>query len=149
MRGGMRVVSPTAMEKKPVARAARLRAARDFVERNLHRSDLNPELVARVLHISVRQLHLLFKPTGMSFSRHVLARRLERARFALETEPDRKVIAIAFECGIESLSVFYRGFHAHFGVSPTQHRRSLRQAGCARPRPTASDRCSDAVLPAG
>jgi len=145
----MSVYSRAAMEKKPVARAARLRAARDFVERNLYRSDLNPELVARALHISVRQLHLLFKPTGMSFSRHVLARRLERARFALETEPDRKVIAIAFECGIESLSVFYRGFHAHFGVSPTQHRRSLRQAGCARPRPTASDRCSDAVLPAG
>jgi len=79
----------------------------------------------------------------------VLARRLERARFALETEPDRKVIAIAFECGIESLSVFYRGFHAHFGVSPTQHRRSLRQAVSARPRPAASDQYSDAALPAG
>lgn len=143
------MVSQAAMEKKPVARAARLRAARGFVERNLHRGDLKPELVARALHISVRQLHLLFEPTGLSFSRYVLARRLERARFALETEPDRKVISIALECGIESLSVFYRGFHAQFGVNPTQHRRSLRQVGCARPRLAASDRYSDAALPAG
>lgn len=149
----MSVYSRAAMEKKPVARAARLRAARDFVERNLHRSDLNPELVARALHISSRQLHLLFKPTGIRFSRYVLARRLERARFALETEPDRKVITIALDCGIESPTVFYRGFRAHFGVNPTQLRRSLRQecllVGCARPRPAASDRYSDAALPAG
>lgn len=141
--------SGAAMEKTLIARSARLKAARAFVERNLHRSDLKPELVARALHISVRQLHLLFKPAGVSFSRHVLARRLERARFMLEAEPDRKVIAIALECGVESLSVFYRGFRAHYGVSPTRYRRSLPQAGCARPRPAASDQHSDAALPAG
>lgn len=149
MRGEMIVVSGAAMEKKPVVRHVRLQAARNFVERNLHRGDLKPELVARALHISVRQLHMLFEPTGLSFSRYVLTRRLERARFALETEPDRKVIAIALECGIESLSVFYRGFRAHFGVNPTQHRRSLRPAGSARPRPAAPDRYADAALSAG
>lgn len=149
MCGEMNVHSQAAMEKRPVARAARLRAARDFVERNLYRSDLNPALAARALRISVRQLHMLFKPTGISFSRYVLERRLERARFVLETEPDRKVISIAVECGIESVSVFYRGFRELFGVNPTQHRRSLRQAGCARPQLTASDRYSDAALPAG
>jgi AraC-like DNA-binding protein len=137
------------MEKKPTVRHVRLQAARDFVERHLHRSDLKPEVAARALHISVRQLHLLFRPTGMSFSRYVLARRLERARFMLEAEPDRKVISIALECGIESSSVFYRGFHAHFGVNPTHHRRSLRQAGSTCPRPAASDRYADAALSAG
>jgi transcriptional regulator GlxA family with amidase domain len=137
------------MEKKSIARPARLQAARDFVERNLDRGDLNPEMVAHALHISVRQLHLLFEPTGMSFSRHVLARRLERARSMLATEPDRKVIAIVVECGIESSSVFYRGFRAQFGVNPTQYRRSLRQAGSARPRGAVSDRYSEAAPPAG
>jgi AraC-like DNA-binding protein len=141
----MNVVSGAAMEKS-MDRPARLRAARALVERNLHRDDLKPELVARALHISLRQLHILFKPTGISFSRYVLARRLERARFVLETEPDRKVIAIALECGIESASVFYRGFHALFGVSPARYRRSLRQAGYERPRPAASERYSDAAL---
>lgn len=132
-----------------IARAARLHEARDFVERNLHRSDLAPELSARALKISVRQLHLLFKPTGMSFSRYVLARRLERARFALEVEPDRRVLEIALACGIDSLTVFYRGFRARFGVPPTKYRRSLQQAAPAGPRSSASGQHSDAALPAG
>jgi AraC-like DNA-binding protein len=132
MRGVTNVYSETATKKEPIARSARLKVARVFVERNLHRADLKAELVARAMQISVRQLHMLFEPTGMSFSRYVLARRLEQARVMLEAEPDRKVLGIVLECGIESLSVFYRGFHARFGVTPTQHRRSLRQAGSAR-----------------
>src|SRR5437762_12627925 len=73
----------------------RLQAAREFIARNLHRDDLTPALTAQALDISVRQLHMLFKPTEKSFSRYVLARRLDHARLRLAAEPERAVIDIA------------------------------------------------------
>ena len=87
--------------------------------------DLAPANTARELGISVRQLHLLFGPTGTTFSRYVLSRRLERARLKLALEPRRKILDVAFACGIESSTVFYRAFRDAFGITPTGYRRSL------------------------
>ncbi len=63
---------------RDAVRSARLAAARDIIDRNLHRP-LSAAAVAAMLKISVRQLHLLFEPTATSFARYMLARRLERA----------------------------------------------------------------------
>lgn len=101
-------------------------AACDFIEQNLHRYDLTPATVARALGISVRKLHVLFAPTGQSFSRYVLTRRLEAVRTQLRSEPDRAVIDIALACGIKSSSVFYRGFRDAFGMNPSTYRDSMR-----------------------
>jgi len=117
-----------------VNRTGRLQAARAFIENNLEWGDLTPANTARALGISVRQLHMLFEPTGTTFSRYVLARRLERARLALAGEPSRRVIEVAFACGIESPTVFYRGFRDAFGMNPTDYRRSLRDSGGAEPQ---------------
>jgi AraC-like DNA-binding protein len=108
-----------------INRTGRLQAARAFIENNLEWGDLTPANTSRALGISVRQLHLLFEPTGTTFSRYVLARRLERARSALVREPARKVIEVAYSCGIESSTVFYRAFRDAFGMNPTDYRRSL------------------------
>jgi len=108
-----------------INRTGRLQAARAFIENNLEWGDLTPANTARALGISVRQLHLLFEPTGTTFSRYVLARRLERARSTLAREPGRKVIEVAFACGIESSTVFYRAFRDAFGMNPTDYRRAL------------------------
>lgn len=118
----------TAAAEEPArdaVRAARLERARQIVEAQLCRSDLRPALVSATLGISVRQLHLLFAPTGTSFARYVLSRRLERARMLLALDRRRSVLEIALSCGIESLSVFYRGFRAAYGMSPMDYRRSL------------------------
>jgi AraC-like DNA-binding protein len=103
--------------------AQRLRVAHDFIEENLHREDLTPALVAQALGISLRQLHIMFAPTGQSFSRYVLSRRLERARLQLSDFPDRAVIDVALACGIKSSSVFYRGFRDAFGMNPSSYRK--------------------------
>lgn len=63
-------------------------------------------------------MHLLFEPTGVSFGRHVLRRRLEECRAALLADHARAVSDIAFAWGFGSLSSFYRAFQAAFGVSP-------------------------------
>lgn len=103
-------------------RAARLEAARLFIEANLSSQNLSPACAARALGISVRLLHLVFKASGTSFSRYVTTRRLERARRELLV-PGRKVLDVAYSCGLES-STFYRAFRATYGTTPNAHRRS-------------------------
>jgi AraC-like DNA-binding protein len=115
-----------------VNRTGRLQAARAFIESNLEWGELTPTNTARALGISVRQLHLLFEPTGTTFSRYVLARRLERVCLALADGPRRKVLDVAFSCGIESSTVFYRAFRDAYGMNPTDYRRSLRERDVGR-----------------
>jgi AraC-like DNA-binding protein len=103
-------------------REALRHAAREYIEANLHSTDLSPSAAAAVLRISVRQLHLLFETMDKSFSRYVQARRLERARIMLLRRPWRPIIQIAFACGFESLTTFNRGFRATFSLSPTELR---------------------------
>ena len=114
--------------RKWVGRTGRLRAVQAYIENNLEWGDMTPTNAARALGISVRQLHLLFGPTGTTFSRYVLSRRLERARLLLALQPRRKIIDVAFTCGIESSTVFYRAFRDAFGTTPTGYRRSLEHA---------------------
>lgn len=134
-----------------IPRGERLEAARAHIERNLEWGVLTPVATARALGISVRQLHLLFRPTGTTFSRYVLGRRLERARAALLLDPGRKVLEIALSCGIESPTVFYRAFRLAFGVTPTDYRRSpaAGEAGVADAPKRAGPRRSCERAPAG
>ena len=107
---------------RDAVRAAQLESVRQFVGRNLQRAELTPASVARAVGVSVRQLHLLFEPTGTTFARYVLQRRLERARQFLVLQPGRPILDIALACGIESSTVFYRGFRQAYGVTPTDYR---------------------------
>jgi AraC-like DNA-binding protein len=99
-------------------RAARLAEARRYIDRHLADPGLSPASAAAALRISIRTLHLLFEPTGTSFARHVVRRRLEECRTALLGSPARAVTDIAFAWGFNSLSGFYRAFQAAFGMSP-------------------------------
>jgi AraC-like DNA-binding protein len=101
-------------------REVRLAAARRHVERHLADPALGPTQTATTLGISVRQLHLVFEPTGESFSRYVLRRRLDACRTALASpaESGRSVVDIAYGWGFDSLSTFYRAFRDAFGVAP-------------------------------
>ncbi|MDP4026820.1 AraC family transcriptional regulator [Methylobacterium sp. NEAU 140] len=105
-------------------RAGLLARAHRLIEQNLHRTDLSPAQVATWLGISVRKLHLVFEPGGVSFSRYVLARRLERADRLLREAPRMSVTEIAHAAGFESLPTFFRGYRAAYGTSPGE-RRSL------------------------
>jgi AraC-like DNA-binding protein len=107
------------------ARSGYLQNAMHMIESNIHRSDLSPAVMAALLCISVRQLHLLFEPTGVTYARYVLSRRLENARLLLAQSPKRPVADVAYACGFDSLSTFYRSFRAAFGMSPADFRKSL------------------------
>ena len=108
----------------PALAAARLAQIRRHIDFYLADPDLTPASVAAALHISVRALHLLFEPTGASFARYVQERRLYECRAMLTspTHADRSVTDIAFACGFNSLSTFYRAFQGRFGAAPGELR---------------------------
>jgi AraC-like DNA-binding protein len=109
---------PNTPESRAALRAGYLHAARRIIKAELLRPDLSPELVAEKLGVSLRQLHVLFEPTGTTFARYVLALRLERARALLEQGRARSVVDIAFDCGFHSIATFYRAFRAAYGAAP-------------------------------
>jgi transcriptional regulator GlxA family with amidase domain len=104
----------------PALAAARLAQVRRYIARHLGDPDLTPASVAAAHRISVRSLHLLFEPTGVSFARHVLERRLLECHAMLTSlaHAHRSVTDIAFACGFNSLSAFYRAFQGGFGAAP-------------------------------
>jgi AraC-like DNA-binding protein len=107
-------------DQRAATRAAKLRQVMDYIALHLSEPDLTPASVAAAMKISVRQLHLLFQPTGTSFAEHVLGRRLEECRAMLESPSARarSVTDIAYAWGFNSLASFYRAFGQRFGVSP-------------------------------
>ncbi|MES2603003.1 MAG: AraC family transcriptional regulator [Pseudomonadota bacterium] len=105
-------------DSRAALRFGYLHAARNILVRDLHRPDLSPAFVASALGISVRQLHLLFEPTGASFSRTLIAMRVAEAYRLLQAGPTLPVTEIAHACGFDSLSTFYRVFRTAHGVTP-------------------------------
>ena len=105
-------------------RAARLEAAKRHIDQHLTEPGLTPANTAAALGISVRQLHLLFEPTGISFGQYVAQRRLLQCRAALAspTNVGRSVVDIAFGWGFNSLATFYRAFEREFGMPPAAMR---------------------------
>ncbi len=112
-------------------RAQQLEAAKRQIERRLADPDLSPATVAAALRISSRTLHALFEPTGESFTRYVLRRRLARCHAVL-TGPGASRVAIAnlaYACGFNSLATFNRAFLLHFGHSPSDARAEAQAGG--------------------
>lgn len=105
-------------ESRAALRFGYLQAARDILARDMHDPKLSPDYVAIALGISVRQLHILFEPTGTSFSRTLMAMRLAHARRLLQSAPALAVTDVAMACGFDSLSTFYRVFRAAYGMTP-------------------------------
>ncbi len=112
-------------DQRTATRAAKLRQVKDYIELHLSEPNLTPARVAAAMKISVRQLHLLFEPTGTSFAEHVLGRRLEECRAILGNPSSRarSVTDIAYAWGFNSVASFYRAFRQRFGVSPGVVRR--------------------------
>ena len=116
--------APYSLPPEPVTRrqavaAQRLDKITRHVEANLDNPDLTAHSAARALGMSVRSLHLALASSSHSFGELVLRRRLDLCR-ALLAEWDRadSIADLAFACGFNSLSSFYRAFREHFGTCP-------------------------------
>jgi AraC-like DNA-binding protein len=101
-------------------RVARLSLARRSITRHLLQASLSPAMVADLLGVSVRHMHMLFEGTGQSFQ-------------LLREAPGRPVAEVARACGFESLATFYRVFHATEGMPPGEFRARDAQSGAHQP----------------
>lgn len=110
--------APRSEESRDALRAGYLHVANRLIVSNMHRADMSPDMVATALGISVRKLHLLFEPTGISFSRTVMTARLQEAHRRLSSCPEQRVADVAFACGFDSLATFYRAFRLAYGITP-------------------------------
>jgi AraC-like DNA-binding protein len=106
--------------------AARLVQVRRHIDEHLADPALTPDSVAVAHRISLRSLHLLFEPTGVSFARYVLRRRLQEchAMLASPLHAHRSITDIAFAWGFNSLATFYSAFQRQFGTAPGEVRRA-------------------------
>jgi AraC-like DNA-binding protein len=105
-------------------RAARLRALKADVERNLVDGDVSPAALARRQGITARYVHKLFELDGTTLSRFKLRLRLSEVHRMLVGNgcAGATISEIAFSAGFNDLSTFNREFRRCYGVTPTELR---------------------------
>lgn len=96
--------------------------AQHFINSYLGSPDLRRTDLARALHISQRQVARLFSENDTSFSREILMKRIQAAKFLLSAEPHTPIAGIARRCGFRSTSYFSRAFRDLTGSTPTETR---------------------------
>lgn len=105
-------------------RAAHLARIEAYVRDNLHRRDLDPELIARRCGISVRYLHEIFRDTNQTLGQWIRDQRLEAVREDLQAVAGTMSIAeLCFRRGFGDLAHFTRLFKSRFGCTPGEYRR--------------------------
>ena len=110
-------------------RASRRSAVLDAIESHSGDPKLRVGIVAALLKITPRYVHLLLEETGRSFGQHLLQVRLEKAK-AMLCDPRRyrrHIGDIAIEAGFSDLSYFSRAFRRRYGATPTMVREAARQ----------------------
>jgi AraC-like DNA-binding protein len=115
-------IKPASRRGQKALRVGRLCLAQRLIARHLSQAALSPAMVADLLGVSVRHLHLLFETTGTSFSLTVAAQRMRQIRLLLREAPQRPIAEIAHACGFASMATFYRVFGANTGLTPGQFR---------------------------
>ncbi|MBR0735354.1 helix-turn-helix domain-containing protein [Bradyrhizobium liaoningense] len=116
------ILRPGSRRGQAALRTARLSQARRLIARHLQDPNLAPVMVADLLGVSVRHLHMLFETAEKSFSQTVTDERLKQSRRLMREAPERLIADIATSCGFESLATYYRVFNAAYGMAPGDFR---------------------------
>ena len=105
-------------------RAARLKAMKDDVVRQLEDPALSVRTIAALHKVTPRYVQKLFEDSGETFTEFVIGQRLARANRLLMNPRlmDRTVTSIALEVGFGDLSYFNRAFRKRFGATPSDVR---------------------------
>lgn len=96
--------------------------AQHFIDVHLSSPDLRRTDVAGFLHMSERHIARLFAANDTSFSRELLMKRIDAAKFLLSAEPHTSIAEISRRCGFRSTPHFSRTFRELVGHSPTEAR---------------------------
>lgn len=122
------MLAPAARGAQPLEHAAadvpRLALIRRDILARIDRADLGLAQIARLHHLTPRQVQRLFEREGTCFSDFVSEQRLNRARAMLAdpAQRQRRVLEIALDSGFDDVSAFSRAFRRQFGMSPSEVR---------------------------
>lgn len=107
-------------ERQTLAGSVRAALVVRHVEDNALDPRLDVDRVATRFGLSPRSVQAIFTARGTGFSDFVRERRLKAARAMIEWRgPNARSIAdVAFDCGFESLSAFYRAWRAAYPDTP-------------------------------
>ncbi|MEM8653016.1 MAG: helix-turn-helix domain-containing protein [Pseudomonadota bacterium] len=96
-----------------------------YIEANLRNPNLNRDMLARAMGMSVRRLNELYYNNGQSISSTIRERRI--GHIALELRDRRfkrfSITEIAYNWGYSNAQSFVRNFKSQFGVTPTEYRK--------------------------
>ena len=109
------------------AQRGRLLLVKSYIDAHLSDPKLSLEEIAKQNGVSLRYLHQLFRPMGMSASEWLRRRRLLRC-YDLLSSPQHETLSIteiAYSMGFNSSSHFSNLFRAQFGLRPSDVRRTL------------------------
>lgn len=91
------------------------------------KEELTLERAAEHFHFNPSYFSTLIKGrTGKTFSEHVTAARMKRAKTLL-AEPQHRIYEIAQECGFQDTKYFCRVFKKSYGLSPKAYQQVLSQ----------------------
>jgi AraC-like DNA-binding protein len=108
-------------------RAARLTAAKAYIENHIGPESLSIEDVAEHMGVSSRYVRKLFEAEGDSFSKYVLQQRLARVRSMLANGrfDHVPISSLAYDVGFGDLSYFNKVFRSVFGGTPSDIRHAV------------------------
>jgi AraC family transcriptional regulator len=110
------------MRVSPLGRSV-TRRIEDYIEANLDK-DVSLHMLAEVARMSVDHFVRAFRAaTGETPHRFVLEQRLGHAAAMLKAHP-ASIADVARACGFRSAAHFSVKFHARFGATPSEYRRS-------------------------
>ena len=93
--------------------------------------EITLESVAYALGISASHLsHFFAEKLHIRFRRYINSIRIEKARLMMRN-PEMTMTMISDACGYSSIRTFRRAFESEVGMLPSDHMRSIRQAGQA------------------
>jgi len=123
-------------------RLARLSLARRSITRHLSQASLSPAMVADLLGVSVRHMHMLFEGTGESFSQTVAAQRIRLSGRLLREAPARTDFRGRPCLRLREPGDILSGLSCHVGVCPPANsgRKALNQGPSAPLHSTAEHR---------
>jgi AraC-like DNA-binding protein len=109
-------------------RAARLRAIKADIARNLRDGDVSIAALAVRHRVTARYIQRLFESEGTTLSRYVLGQRLAQVHRMLVDphQAHRAISTIAYDVGFSDLSTFNREFRRLFGATPSDVRAAER-----------------------
>lgn len=103
----------------------RLGELKRYIDLNLG-ARLTLEDLAKKMFITPNYLSSLFKQyEQIPLIRYIENTRMKKAKFLLETEPNKPVRDIGLEVGYRSNAYFSRTFKKHYGITPLRYRKKL------------------------